>query len=66
MGNNNTAHSSSLKDQVIYFLELSLPLVFFLLKFKLARNITDLAGCEQIAPQHLAEALQYRPRLNGG
>ncbi|HWQ04609.1 MAG TPA: ATP-binding protein [Longilinea sp.] len=31
---------------------------------KLARTIADLAGAEQIAPPHLAEALQYRPRLN--
>jgi magnesium chelatase family protein len=30
---------------------------------KLARTIADLAGAESIAPQHLAEALQYRPRL---
>ena len=29
---------------------------------KLARTIADLAGCAVIAPQHLAEALQYRPR----
>ena len=29
---------------------------------KLARTIADLAGAEQIGPQHLAEALQYRPR----
>lgn len=29
---------------------------------KLARTIADLDGSEQIVPQHLAEALQYRPR----
>ena len=31
---------------------------------KLARTIADLAGEESIAPAHLAEALQYRPKLN--
>ena len=29
---------------------------------KLARTIADLAGEEVMATQHLAEALQYRPR----
>ena len=30
---------------------------------KLSRTIADLAGEAKISPQHLAEALQYRPRL---
>ena len=30
---------------------------------KLARTIADLSGEEKIAPNHLAEALQYRPKL---
>ncbi|MBN1667920.1 MAG: magnesium chelatase, partial [Anaerolineales bacterium] len=32
---------------------------------KLARSIADLAGAAQISPAHLAEALQYRPKVGG-
>jgi magnesium chelatase family protein len=34
------------------------------LVLKPARTIADLAGEVDITPQHLAETLQYRPKLN--
>jgi magnesium chelatase family protein len=33
---------------------------------KLARTIADLAGCQEIGSVHLAEALQYRPKIMMG
>jgi len=33
---------------------------------KLARIIADLAGCEEIHSKHLAEVMQYLPKLMAG
>lgn len=46
-------------------LQLSLSARAYHRILKLARTIADLAGADRIAAMHLAEALQYRPRVGG-
>lgn len=52
--------SRELLKQAVEKLHLS-PRVYFRI-LKLARTIADLAECEAIATEHIAEALQYRPK----
>ncbi len=58
------AASSSLMKTAMSQLQLSARAYHRVLK--LARTIADLAGSERIGASHLAEALQYRPRMNEG
>jgi magnesium chelatase family protein len=54
-------HSQSLMRAAMTQLNLSTRAYHRVLK--LARTIADLAGNEAIAAVHLAEALQYRPKI---
>jgi magnesium chelatase family protein len=58
------AASTSLMKTAMTQLQLSARAYHRVLK--LSRTIADLAGCEKIGASHLAEALQYRPRMNEG
>jgi magnesium chelatase family protein len=55
--------NSFLKAHSLATLQLKLSARAYHRVLKLSRTIAYLAGVESIGPSHLAEALQYRPRL---
>lgn len=58
------ADSKELLRQAVKRYQLSTRAYYRLLK--LARTIADLAGAAEVTSEHLAEALQYRPKVEGG